>query len=118
MIYSIAKGVTRKCFLIGRYAIKIPRTYSWEAFLLGILGNLQERSMSPAYPQLCPVIFSLFGFINIMPRVTPICYSEEALQHIIQKDFTIGGFRLPVEPKSSSFGYLNGKLVAVDYGGR
>lgn len=103
------RGITREVFLIGRWAIKIPSFRSWKLFLQGLLGNMQEKQWSGFDERLCPVVFyTPGGFLSIMPRATPIeCINDEYLSICDS---------LPVEKKLCSFGLLNGKIVAVDYG--
>lgn len=63
---------------------------------------------------LCPVIFSSWGsFINIMPYCYPITIKEF---NLVLSDKNDSFVNLPVEKKITSFGKLNKKIVAVDYG--
>lgn len=107
-------GTTRTVWLIGKYAFKFPHCYSWKTFLWGLQGNMQERELDTLkHEALCPVLFYIpGGFLVVMPRAEPI-----------PDDYSIGDFfekykedSLPVEKKRDSFGVLNGKIVAVDYG--
>lgn len=116
--------------LVGGYAIKMPTVvYGWRLFLCGLLANLQERSFSRLKdPRMCPVIFSLpGGFLNVMPRCIELT-DDEFCSLVNIKDFWGYGlidwpgndYRykavIPVENKSNSFGWHNGKVVAIDYG--
>lgn len=68
-------GIMREVFLIGRWAVKVPKlTRGWRNFLQGLLANMQERELSRrGYPQLCPVVFSIpGGWLVVMPRVEPL----------------------------------------------
>ena len=122
-------GTTRVVYLIGKYAIKFPVLVEWRLFLQGLLGNMMERDFTKwnIDEKLCPVIFSVWGgFCNIMPRCESVTednfpdgwefeeWSEATIVDTPTHHITIAG--LPVEKKLSSFGLLNGKLVAVDYG--
>jgi hypothetical protein len=119
-------GATRTVLLVGKYAIKFPSLYSWQMFLLGLLGNIQERrwwktGWAEARLKLCPVLIAdRWGFILIMPRCELLAGSpdEAAMSEQEHRAFTTleAGGCLPVENKRSSFGYLNGRLVAVDFG--
>lgn len=112
----INTGVTRHVFLIGNYAVKIPRlNYGYRLFLLGLLANHQEHQFSSMKGELiCPVIFYLpFGFLSIMPRCRLITEKEYS-----QLDLTLYD-NIPCEKsigKYDSYGWLNNKIVALDYG--
>lgn len=116
-VARVTLGITRTVFLVGRYAIKVPcGRYGWAKWLRGLLANLQERQWSRAkIAGLCPVVFSdPLGLVVVMPRVDIL---DEPLHAVTFERFTNRtGVRLPVENKADSFGYLNGWLVAVDYG--
>ena len=68
------------------------------------------------WPEFCPVLFHLlFGILVIMPRVRVMtddefdCFNYPEFIH--QNDYYV-----PVEAKADSFGWLDGKVVAIDYG--
>lgn len=104
------RGVTREVILIGKYAVKLPSIRSWKLFLTGLLCNMNEQQFSGFDDDLCPVIFGLWGgWVNIMPR----CSKAGPWSHGMSQICTKLGF---VERKECSFGLLNGRLVAVDYG--
>lgn len=110
-------GATRWVILIGKYAIKIPRMDSWRQFLYGLLANMQERVFSKTkWPELCPVLFSVpGGWLVIMPRCTSL--SVQDFRKFDIKSFTRKETRIiPVEGKIDSFGWFDGRIVAVDYG--
>jgi hypothetical protein len=107
-------GVTRMVFLIGNYAIKIPRlNYGWEKFIAGIYSNLSEydcwRWTKCEY--LCPVLFSFGGFILVMPKVDVFPETEDAWSEIDKA--------IPMDDrddhKPNNYGRLNGKIVCIDY---
>ena len=110
------QGASRYVFLIGSYAIKIPRCSAWNLFLHGLLANMQEQTFWQArWVQLCPVLFRVpGGFLIVMPRCEPITVPlsrDEYLAFVEQADYTV-----PVEHKQDSFGIYQGRLVAIDYG--
>jgi hypothetical protein len=110
-------GTTRQVLLLGCLAIKVPNFTEWRLCLLGLLANMQEAAFSRSgWPELCPVIFSLpGGFLNVMKRAEPMTseqFDEEALKKWVDRD----GHTIPVEIKVDSFGYIDGELVAIDYG--
>lgn len=102
------KGSTRQVLFIGKYAIKFPLCESWETFIQGILHNINEKRWS-VLPKFCPVLFSFGGLFNIMPKCDEI--TEQEFNKIKMDDYLC----IP-ENKRSSFGKLNGKIVAVDCG--
>lgn len=115
-------GVTRFVILTRRYAIKIPRFWwygrpRWKALLWGLLANMQEKAFSDAeWPELCPVVLYVpGGFLNVMPRCQ-MCNRELSDEEYRALTERADGSRVPAENKSDSFGYLHGRLVAVDYG--
>ena len=111
------RGSTRFVLLIGAIAVKIPRPTGWKLFLHGLLANLQEREFSRTFwPELCPVRFSLpGGWIVVMPRCIPMSdaeWREFEVEHFTERP----DYSIPAEHKQDSFGWLNGRIVAVDYG--
>lgn len=110
------EGCTRFVILTKNHALKIPQImYDWRMPLYGMLGNDREGRMSRLHDDLCPVKLSLpFGLLNVQPRCRMLTYEEfeENLEEItrISKSFSIS------ERKHNSYGYLNGKIVVVDYG--
>lgn len=131
-IKLLDNGVTRIVILVGPWAIKIARfNYSWPNFLRGLLANMQERDFSKTgWPELCPVLFAMWGgFISIMPRCTPLTddqwnsfdfdgFAEPRDWHeerIVKGKYPEERY-VPVENKRCSFGVLNDRIVAVDYG--
>lgn len=110
-------GATRVVFLVGRYAVKLPRPTAWRTFLNGLLANMQEREFSrTGWPELCPVIWSVpGGWLLVMPRCQPMSDAEWC--DFEPESFTENAeYHIPVEPKQDSFGLLAGRVVAVDYG--
>ena len=120
---KLHRGSTRWVFLTKNYAIKFPSLHSWKNFLSGLLGNIQEIEFNKLNNEkLCPIkIYAPGGWFVVMSRCKPLtrieydklidhtwllCYAED--DHV--------SFMLPVEMKLSSFGWLNGRIVALDYG--
>lgn len=111
-------GVTREVILTRRYAIKIPKlVYGWKLFLCGLLANMQERDFGRAgWPQLCPLVWSVpGGWLVVQRRAEPLADDEwacfDAPSFCVTDDYV-----LPVEFKRDSFGKIDGRIVAVDYG--
>jgi hypothetical protein len=116
-------GTHRVVYLIGRYAVKRPVLRPWRLFLCGLLANMQEATFSTTgWPQLCPVVFACpGGWLNIMLRAEPL--SQDQFITLNYSEWIKGGVNIadgdwviPVENKKCSFGVLDGRVVAVDYG--
>lgn len=116
-------GTHRTVYLIGSLAIKVPVFSDWRMFLTGLLANMQEARFSKAkWPQLCPVLFACpGGWFTVMRRAEPL--SREQFFALDYAEWIKGGndlpkgeWVIPVENKLDSFGLLNGRIVAVDYG--
>jgi len=112
-------GVMREVFLVGRWAIKIPKlTRGWRNFLRGLLASIHEREMSTlGWPELCPIVFALpGGWMVIMRRAEPLSdedFADIDLDRIFMPE---DGRVIPGEPKGSSLGRFKGRIVVVDYG--
>lgn len=116
---EIKGGCTRSVLLIGKYAIKIPRlNYGWQLFLKGLLANMQEVHFSTMKDErMAPVIFSIpGGFLLVMPRCKAISKYDFLKVLNISYFHGLEPFKVPVENKIDSFGWLNNKIVALDYG--
>lgn len=111
----ICRGSTRFVIVIWGFAIKLPYiTKGFKTLLLGLLGNMQEVQFNTLKDKrLCPVLCYLpCGLCLVMPEcriLTEAEYSPEVYERISYAP----GFP---EPKATSFGWLDGRIVAVDYG--
>lgn len=117
---KIRYGTTRTVLLIGRLAIKLPVWVEWRLFLYGLLGNMQEtrwwREMPDSRAMMCPVLFAVpGGFLTVMRRATPVTV-EEWMQHSDNWYEEACRLCIPVENKVDSWGCIDGRIVAVDYG--
>lgn len=113
---KVLHGTTRVVLLTTKYAFKFPTYVSWKLFLHGLLANMQENLFSGLHSNLCPVLFYIpGGFLTVMPACTPLTTEEyeslDFIRFVDQEDM-----ELPVENKQDSFGWLNGRIVAIDYG--
>lgn len=108
---SVRHGYSRTVLLLHRWAIKLPRLGAgWRPFLWGLLSNMAERDVwhRTRDPGLCPILFSLpGGFGVVMPRATDV--GSEAPDYLAG----LTGY----DHKPSSYGRLNGRVVALDYHG-
>lgn len=120
---KLTNGANRTVFLVGRWAIKVPTcAYDFSVFLRGWLTNRGERQCWRDSPHkiLCPVVWScLWGMVIVMPRCMPLHESAytghepDLLRTRFRVDYV---FDPPIEDKMDSVAYLDGRLVAVDYG--
>jgi hypothetical protein len=116
---KLKKGATRWVFIVFNKAFKIPSLYSYKNFLNGLLANMQEVEFSKCKDysdKLCPVSFYLpLGLLVVMPKVRVLGEGELTIKEL--KSFcNTRGLTIPAEYKYNSFGYINNKLVAIDYG--
>lgn len=117
---QINYGATRAVFLVGRYAFKVPFAFSWKHFLLGLIANMQEVSFGRAkWPELCPLVWWLpAGLLVVMRRAEPLTDEQwTAFEPTISDGWLVGDeYYVPCEPKMDSFGMIDGRIVALDYG--
>lgn len=118
IIYS---GSTRIVFLIGRYAVKIPKCFvkaecSFYGHLIGFLNGWKANrteyiwSKSNIFDFLLPVKFSSLGsLIIIMDKVDLITVEEFC-------EIDINNYNFSHEHKLDSYGKLNNKIYVIDYG--
>lgn len=117
----IKTGSSRKVFLIGKYAIKVPNCYSHKTFLNGCRDNWSERNTCRYFKGvytsmgidltelLVPSLFcSWFGLIQIQLRVELL--TRELTSNEVEK---FGGVCSDLQ--SNNFGFLKGKLLCFDY---
>ena len=116
--WELKQGATRNVLLTKRYAIKMPRLVEWRLFLHGLLANMQDTEFWRHLhsDKLCPVLFSIpGGFLLAMPRAVAFSREDHA---VLDFDAFVdaGSWVVPVEDKQDSFGWYQGRIVALDYG--
>jgi hypothetical protein len=104
---------------VSRYALKFARGQR------GRIANYGERvEWKAATPDrrkmLCPLLWAApFGSVNVMRRATPLTSAQHQELHrndgFPKWDYMPGGPSSPLEHKASDWGYLDGRLVALDY---
>jgi len=113
-------GVTRTVVLWGGLAFKFPKMrYGWRLFLQGLLANMQEREFGCAtgWAELCPVLWAIPGGWLVVMRRARVMTDSEFEAFDFQAWATNSGQRaIPCEMKADSFGWLEGRVVAIDYG--
>lgn len=118
-------GTTRFVILLHKWAVKFPRflyLLSWQPDngLYGMLGNMREFRFGhrkTKFNGLAPAIFCApLGMFLIMQRANPLTDKEWA--ELNPRAFARSiNLRDLIEAKRSSFGTIDGKIVAVDYAG-
>ena len=117
---KIFYGSTRWVLVTTKWSFKFPSFYGWYYFLAGLINNHREYVyyQDKKYIELCPIIFYVIGgFLTVMPTVKEL--TDKNWVEFNFKKFTARGGRLyqiAVENKKDSFGWLNGRVVAIDYG--
>lgn len=111
----IAHGTTRVVFLVGRWAVKVPRVkWGWRGFLRGSLANLSEQEWSryEPSPPTCPpnpvLRAAPWGLANVYRRATP--YTDDFDRDRDRPLFGIFG-----DAKAINLGWVDGRLVLLDY---
>lgn len=113
-------GCHRNVLLVGRYALKTPvmnGALRW--WVRGWLVNLDEAEQwrSTQDPGLCPVLFSFFGLVNVQPRCDEAGDVREYEVTRARAAFEARrGHECTAEPFAKSYGRLDGRVVAFDYG--
>jgi hypothetical protein len=109
-------GTTRIVILFLKWAIKIPNFFAWNLFLLGLLANRQEIIFSRTkWDCLCPIVAHIpGGWIVIMKRAIEL--TEDEFYVFVASGCLSTECVIPIEIKRCSFGWVEGRIVAVDYG--
>ena len=111
---KIKYGSSRTVILSKNYAFKLPYIGRWKNFLWGLIANMNEVSFNKMHDdRLAKIVFSLpAGFLVVMKRAEPL----KEFNKKFLTDFCCRGWKVPVEIKKDSFGYIDGKLNIIDYG--
>lgn len=116
--FAIYFGSTRIAIALFRWVVKFPALTEWRLFKLGIQANLREVGMAKkGSPSLCPVYAPIpIGLAILMPRTRPLTRTEWDSFNFDVWIRESGLSDNHVEHKLDSFGWLNERIVAVDYG--
>jgi hypothetical protein len=112
----VRRGITRTVLLVHRWAIKVPSMRSHDAGLRGVVwsiarglcANLSEQEWSGS-PGTCPVLWSWAGIVNVYPRCQPVTHD------LTDAEYDAVGLLGPGDRKPQNMGWLDGRLVWVDY---
>lgn len=125
------RGVTRIVIELEKVVVKLPNfTCQWDHFLLGLINNMAESKLWKAAIEghldnelvrdvksiLCPVVWSSWGgWMLIMRKADVESHIKEMNEgkKWLYVAHINAGFNTDNKPEN--FGYLNGKLVKVDY---
>ena len=116
-------------FILPNHVIKMPSFFGsihstdskWTLFLLGLVENIRETKASKynnlVNGKLCPIVFSgPGGILNVMKKARVM--TDHDFQDFDYNAFiTTSDYIISVECKPSSFGFIDGKIVAIDYSG-
>lgn len=125
-------GITRNVFLIGRYAIKIPRISNHLHFLQGCYSNWSERRFCKhtksgdyetrsCYNMVAPSLWcSWFGIVQIQRRCIPLDPNPMSHKSITRPFLKKHFGRVCTDIKHDNFGWLEidgceSVLVCLDY---
>jgi len=105
--------------IIGRYALKMPIiTKGMKWFLKGWIGNVDERYRWKKIKskKMCPIYFSFFGLINVMPNARPLKVKSFDVAWI-NEHFKELPFEVDIGSGWNNFGYIDSSLspVLIDY---
>lgn len=106
----VKSGYSRLVFVFDQFVIKVPRLHwGWDVFKHGLFCNRTERIIWKHYKseKLCPVLYSsLWGFWLVM-RKAECNFSRK--HEFVNEEF-------PGDDLDVNYGYLDGRLVKIDYG--
>lgn len=114
--FQCKRGATRNVFLVGKYAIKIPRIYSWRTFLNGLLANLTEREFSSMCPQMLARVYyaDILGLVIVMERADKVLHNDtRRVRAFFQSCEDLG---LPADWNPWNIGVFGKKWKLIDYG--
>lgn len=110
-------GITRIVIELKTVVIKIPNfLYQWDHFLKGILANIHEYAIfknSEKKDLLCPIIWCSWGGWILVMKKARVLTDEEYLDMDLTPFLEFG---LINDNKSDAFGYIENKIVKIDYG--
>lgn len=104
--------------VLGRFAFKFARDARGRASNL-YEAKLYRSANATRRALLCPVLWvSRNGFLQIMRAAKPLAEMmsyEEYVDVVDVWDYIPGEDSCPFEPKASDWGWLEGRMVALDY---
>lgn len=130
----IKKGTTRIVIIFKTSVIKIPNfSYSWTNFITGVLANIRERdtwrwnmSRPEILELLAPVLWCSWGALILVMKKADVEGYEQYIRSLPETDLDYREQRLldykkwidaglGGDDKPDNYGYLEGRLVKIDY---
>lgn len=105
------KGITRRVFFLGKYAVKVPHG-AQRHFLSGCLANLLERKYTKEklFDGINPSLYCAWmGLFSVQRKAFPL------ERHLTKKEKERFMY-LTSDLKKENFGLIDDKLVCIDYG--
>lgn len=104
--------------VLGRFAFKFARNARGRASNL-YEAKLYRSANATRRALLCPVVWvSRSGFVQIVRAAKPLTEMmtfDEYMDVVDAWDYIPGEDSCPFEPKASDWGWLEGRMVALDY---
>ena len=115
------QGITRIVFVFHFFVVKIPNIFNYLHCIKGLLANIQEtntyRWNSGKYytwkcSLLCPVFWASWGgWIIVMKRARVLTKEEfESADTRLHREHFYG------DDKFNNYGYIDNRVVKIDYG--
>lgn len=115
---SRAGSMRSPVVVLGRFAFKFARNARGRASNL-YEAKLYRSAKAPRRALLCPVVWvSRNGFVQIMRAAKPLTERmsfDEYTDVVDAWDYIPGEDSCPFEPKACDWGWLEGRMVALDY---
>lgn len=115
---SKAGSMRSPVVVLGRFAFKFARNVRGRASNL-YEAKLYRSANATRRALLCPVVWvSRNGFVQIMRAAKPLTEMmscDEYVDVVDVWDYRPGEDSCPFEPKASDWGWLEGRMVALDY---
>lgn len=118
-VFSVSHGSTRVTLCVGRYAIKFAKGARGRA-CNRYESRLWKRTTDARRKMLCPILATMpLSVAVLMPKARPLTDDEKT--NLIDSDgfpdwdYVPPDETAPFEYKASDWGWLKGRLVALDY---
>lgn len=115
------KGTTRIVFIFDKYVIKIPNIFNYVNGVTGLLANIREvqgyrwnsgKYYHPRSRLICPILWASWGSWIVVMAKARVLTTEE----YYKSDISLHKKHFPGDEKPGNYGYLDGRIVKIDYG--